>query len=86
MEAEATLPVTLAREMVIDGNGDSVLGREEEAFDGKCEKRTEQDADARSHHRGTSDSLGEYHIVVVLIDAMSSGGHTISKLAGMHQP
>lgn len=47
MEAEATLPVTLACEMVVDRNGDSVLGREEEAFDGECDKGAEQDADAR---------------------------------------
>jgi len=46
VEAEVTLPVTLASEMVVDRNGDSALGREKEAFNRKCEKGTEQDADA----------------------------------------
>ena len=46
VEAEATLPITHAREMVVDRNWDRILALEE-GFDGKCKYTAEQHADAR---------------------------------------
>jgi len=62
VEAEATLPVTLAREMVVDRNRNDVLALEE-GLDGQYEKCAEQDADTRPNQSGTFNGLSEHHVV-----------------------